>query len=154
MTPYSHLCERLFSAAHAASHFKIFQHYYFHNCPYEKLYSNMSMRKGADTTEVLSQLDSEWMCMIVGDAAMSPYELTDRGGAISYFHHNVDSGWTWLQRIAEKIPRTAWLNPDPKHYWDFVDSNRMIRQLFSMFPLTLEGIEYSIAHLRRTSSSQ
>ena len=36
MDPHAELCERLFSAAHAAQHFQSFETRLFHNCPYEK----------------------------------------------------------------------------------------------------------------------
>lgn len=148
MTPYTHLCERLFSAAHAANHFKAFRFYYFHNCPYERLYQDISLMKGEETKHLLEQLDREWYCMIVGDAAMSPYELTSAGGAIDFFHNNPEPGLVWLQRIAERFPRSAWLNPDPLPYWDTTYTNRLIREIFSMFPLTVEGLEEAIQHIK------
>ena len=46
MDPYTHLCERLFSAAHAANHFKKFEYRFFHNCVYERLYTDMQHYEG------------------------------------------------------------------------------------------------------------
>jgi uncharacterized protein with von Willebrand factor type A (vWA) domain len=148
MTPYTHLCERLFSAAHAANHFKAFRYYYFHNCPYERLFTDISFGKTEDTKHLLEQLDREWYCMIVGDAAMAPYELTAIGGSVDYFHHNPEPGISWLQRIAERFPRSAWLNPDPVPYWDTTYTTRVIRDIFSMYPLTLDGLEEAIRDIR------
>ena len=149
MTPYARLCERLFSAAHAATHFKAFKSYYFHNCPYDTLYTDMSRYEGLPTTEVLRDLDRQWFCVIVGDAAMSPYELTAPGGAVDYFQNNKDPGIAWLHRIRKRFPRSIWLNPEPERYW-YITSTALIRNVFDMFPLTLEGLEHGIGHLRQT----
>ncbi len=42
MDPHTLLCERLFSAAHKANHFKKFEFKFFHNCVYENLYTDIS----------------------------------------------------------------------------------------------------------------
>lgn len=149
MNPYSRLTSLLFSAAHQAQHFKQFKSYYFHNCVYENLYTDMHRRETLDTKEILKNIDSSWRCIIVGDAAMAPYELMESGGVIDYFSHNNESGMIWLQRILEKIPRTVWLNPDPIRYWSTSYTVSVIRELFPMFPLSLTGIEDAIAELRK-----
>ena len=147
MNPHSELTSRLFSAAHRAQHFKAFESYYFHNCPYEKLYSDMARRKAEPTVEVLANLDRTWRCFIVGDAAMAPPELTQPGGSIHYYHFNEDPGIVWLQRIRETVPRTAWLNPDNPRWWGGF-TTRKIGELFSMFPLTLDGLDRAVAEVR------
>ncbi len=149
MTPHTRLSELLFSAAHAASHFKAFQHYYFHNCPYEKLYTDISQRKGVSTLEVLQNLDRKWYTVIVGDAAMSPYELTSSGGSIDFFHYNEEPGIRWLQRIRERFPRSVWINPDPPRYWGVTQSTIMIQDIFEMHPFTLDGLGDAISYLRK-----
>ena len=88
MNPYTRLSERLFSAAHGASHFQAFRYFYFHNCPYEKLFTDYVRGKGEPTEKVMAEIDATWICFVVGDAAMAPYELTARGGAIDYRHEN------------------------------------------------------------------
>lgn len=148
MNPYTRLTSLLFSAAHQASHFKNFESYYFHNCPYGKLYKNMARRESVPTEEVLKQVDRTWRCIIVGDAAMAPYELMDSGGSIDMFYMNSDSGIMWLKKIAEKIPRTVWLNPDPQRYWGSTFTTVTIGKLFPMFPLTLSGLDDAIRELR------
>ena len=143
MNPYSELTSRLFSAAHKAHHFKAFQAYYFHNCPYETLYSDMARRQGKPTSQVLANLDSSWRCFVVGDAAMAPQELIEAGGCIDYFHFNEKPGLHWLNALRDRIPRTAWLNPDPPRWWNAY-TTRTIASLFEMFPLTLEGLQEAI----------
>ena len=143
MDPHSMLCERLFSAAHAASHFKAFESRMFHNCPYEYLFTDMYYRKGEPTSDMLKRLDESWSVVFVGDAWMSPYELTHVGGAIDLFHHNRDTGLDWLRRFRDKCPNSVWLNPEPKRIWE-APSIRMIRGLFPMFELTLDGLKDAV----------
>lgn len=147
MNPHSLLTSRLFSAAHKAHHFKAFEAYYFHNCPYETLYSDISRHKGKPTREVLANLDRSWRCFIVGDAAMAPQELTQPGGCINYFHFNEESGLTWLRRIRDALPRTAWINPDNPRWWGSYTTG-LIGELFPMFPLTIDGLEEAVDEVR------
>ena len=152
MTPYTHLSEQLFSAAHQSSHFRSFRHYYFHNTPYETLYRDMELEEGVPTQDVLAELDQRWFILLVGDAAMSPYELTIPGGSVDYFHHNDEPGLTWLNRIRQVSRRSLWLNPEPKPYWQR-PSTRLIRQVFPMFPLTVAGVEEAMDHLRQAAAN-
>ncbi len=148
MTAYSKICETLFSAAHGAQHFKEFKHYYFHNCVYELLYENITQEKAVSTTEVLRKVDDNWVLLIVGDAAMSPWELTAPGGSIDYWHHNEDPGIVWLDRLRKKVPNAVWLNPEPQKWWE-IPSNHIVRKVFSdMYPLTMGGLDEAIERIR------
>lgn len=143
MDPHTELCEQLFSAAHAASHFKAFESRMFHNCPYETLFTDMRRRDGEPTSEMLKQLDRTWSVIFVGDAWMSPYELTHVGGAIDLYHDNRATGLEWLRRFRERCPRSVWLNPEPKRIWA-APSVRLVRSLFPMFELTLDGLRDAV----------
>jgi uncharacterized protein with von Willebrand factor type A (vWA) domain len=149
MDPYTHLCERLFSAAHAANHFKKFEYRFFHNCVYERLYSDMQTFKGAPTGEVLKKLDHTWSAVFVGDAWMAPTELTHRGGAIAFDHRNAIAGLEWLKRIRERVPNSVWLNPEPRRRWN-EPTIRMIRRVFPMYELTIDGLTEAVDVLRGT----
>jgi hypothetical protein len=153
MTPYTKVCERLFSAAHAAKHFKAFKYFYFHNCPYDTLYTDMARREGRPTREVLNSLDKSWCCILLGDAAMHPYELSMPGGAINYYYNNSEAGIQWLARIAESLPRSVWLNPEPVRYWE-MPSIRMIQEVFDMFPMSLDGLGRAVSSLRTKKSAR
>jgi uncharacterized protein with von Willebrand factor type A (vWA) domain len=150
MNPHAHLCSQLFSAAHKSRHFAAFKSFYFHNCPYEMLYSDMSRRVGEPTEQLLSQLDSSWMCVIVGDAAMAPGELLYAGGSIDMFHMNDVAGIGWLRRLREVMPRSVWLNPDHPRYWYNTFTVRKIGALFPMYPMTLAGLDEAVTALRRS----
>lgn len=148
MDPHTELCERLFSAAHAASHFKSFEYYFFHNCPYERLYRDFSQLKGIETEDVLAKIDATWTVIFVGDAYMHPFELTQVGGAIYYAHENEKTGLWWIQQFRDRSPkRTVWLNPEPPRIWN-APSIRTVRGTVPMFELTLDGLEEAIDVLR------
>ncbi len=148
MDPYADVCERIFSAAHQASHFAAFQHYFFHNCVYERLYTDITRYAGPRTEDVLKQIDRTWTVVLVGDAWMGPYELTHENGGI-YWQSTTGrvSGLDWLKRIAGKPKASAWLNPEPKRVWN-APTVSLIRRVFPMFELTLDGLSSCVDHLR------
>jgi uncharacterized protein with von Willebrand factor type A (vWA) domain len=148
MMPYASLVERLFSAAHKTTHFKDFQHYYFHNCVYEQLYTDMRLNTKTVTGSILRTLGGDYKVILVGDAYMAPEELLDPGGAIYYYHHNDTPGIKWLQRIQTHFQACIWLNPMPERHWDR-PSIALIRQVFPMYELTLEGLDRGVKHLLR-----
>ena len=147
MDPYTHLCERLFSAAHAANHFKKFEYRFFHNCIYKRLYIDMQTMKGELTGEALKRLDHTWSAIFVGDAWMAPSELTQGGGAIDFGHHNRVTGLEWLNRIRQRVPNSLWLNPEPRRRWN-EPTIRMIRRVFPMYELTIDGLTEAVNVLR------
>jgi uncharacterized protein with von Willebrand factor type A (vWA) domain len=151
MLPYTTLIEQLFSAAHQATHFKDFQHYYFHNCIYEQIYTDMGMNKKISTTTVCHILEAEYKVILVGDAYMAPEELLEPGGAIYYYHNNDTPGIEWLRRIQAHFRSCIWLNPLPERQWDR-PSIALIRAIFPMYELTLEGLERGVRHLVRKAA--
>ena len=96
---------------------------------------------------MLKSLDHTWTLIFVGDAWMSPYELTHTGGAIFYGHQNTVTGLEWLLRLKRKCPKSAWLNPEPERIWG-ADSIQMVRTVFEMFPLTVDGLTDAVDFLR------
>ncbi|MEP7243183.1 MAG: VWA domain-containing protein [Gammaproteobacteria bacterium] len=149
MDPYIRLCEELFSAAR--SEFRHLEHFYFHNFPYEKLWKDNHRRhsQGTPTETVLRTYGRDYCAIFVGDATMSPYEITQPGGSVE--HWNEESGASWMQRVINAFPRLVWLNPEPKDRWDYTPSLRITRELIGgrMFPLTLRGLDDAIRELRR-----
>lgn len=141
--------EELFSAAR--SEFKTLQYYYFHNCLYEFVWRDNERRwvERTPTWDVLRTYPSDYKVIFVGDAAMSPYEITVAGGSVE--HMNPEPGGLWLQRVTEIFPGCVWLNPVPEDNWDWTPSTKMVRQLFSgrMFPLTVDGIDRAVRELMR-----
>ena len=147
MTYHSMHTEQLFSAATQANHFKAFKPYFFHNCPYEFLYTDLERQETIPTMDVLRQCTKDWFLIIVGDAAMNPMELLAEGGAIDYYYHNEKPGIEWLYAIKSRFPKSVWLNPESEMSWG-IHSTQLIRQVFpDMFRLSIDGIEKAIAAL-------
>ncbi len=143
------LCQELFSAAR--SEFKNLEFWYFHNCLYEGVWKD-NRRRHAERTptwDLIHRLNSDWRCVFVGDAAMSPYEITMPGGSVEHF--NEEAGAVWMQRALEQWPRSVWLNPTPERFWRHTPSTGMIGELMAgrMFPLTLGGLDDAMRSLVR-----
>lgn len=148
MAPFSRLCSRLFSAAHSSTHFKDFKYYYFHNCVYDKVFEDIERKKAFPTPQLLSGLEMDYKVILVGDACMAPEELTKRHGAIYTAEKNEIPGIIWLRRIASHFPHTVWLNPEDPRYWEH-PTIRMVKNIFPIYPLTLEGLNLAIKKLAR-----
>jgi uncharacterized protein with von Willebrand factor type A (vWA) domain len=146
MEPYAMLCSQLFSAAHSSTHFKDFQYYYFHNCIYDNLYKDIEREEAVSTIHILRTLEPDYKLLLVGDARMGPWELTERYGAINYYERNEIPGILWLKRIADHFTHCVWLNPDKPRFWVH-PTVQMISRLFPMYPLTLEGLEQTVGKL-------
>ena len=86
--------------------------------------------------------------IFVGDAAMSPYELTQIDGSVEYA--NDEPGIEWLARIFGHFRKVIWWNPEPERAWEYTRSTQIILQRLGprMFPLTLSGIARGIDSLR------
>jgi uncharacterized protein len=148
MDPYAALCSQLFTAAHSSNHFRDFQYYYFHNCVYQHLYKNMERRETIDTEKVLHNLEGDYKLIIVGDAMMGQWELTEKNGAISYFDMNDTPGVTWLRRLESHFTHGIWLNPyTDERYWHNTSSISMIGKIFPMYPLTVDGLNRAVKKL-------
>jgi uncharacterized protein with von Willebrand factor type A (vWA) domain len=137
-------CEELFSAAR--TEFKHLEHFYFHNCPYEAVWRDNRRRfnEHVGTLEVIRTYASDYKLILVGDATMSPYEITAAGGAVE--HWNQEPGSVWLQRLVKAYPKFVWINPQPTGRWRHTASVEMIREMLEgrMYPLTLSGLDDAI----------
>ncbi len=149
MDDHVEMVEELFSAA--KSEFKHLEHYYFHNCLYEGVWKDNARRwtEVIPTRDLLHTYGSDYKCIFVGDAAMSPYEVAYRGGANE--HYNDEAGEVWLRRAREQWPDNIWINPTPEQHWPYTRSIAMIREIFEnrMYPMTLKGIEGAMKELGR-----
>ena len=146
MEPFASLCGQLFSAAHSSTHFKDFSYHYFHNCVYDNLYQDMERLETVSTDYLLHTLESDYKLIIVGDARMGPWELTERYGAIDYHERNEIPGIVWLKRITEHFSHCVWLNLDEPRSW-IHPTIQMIGKLFPMYPLTLDGLNQAVKRL-------
>ncbi|GHH20657.1 VWA domain-containing protein [Sphingomonas glacialis] len=149
MDPWVKLCEELFSAA--TTEFKNLEFFYFHNCPYEGVWKDNTRRFSERTPmwDVLHKFGHDYKLVFVGDASMSPYEITHPGGSVEHF--NEESGAVWMHRLTNTYPAAVWLNPIPEQQWGYSQSLRIIRELMTdrMYPLTLAGLDEAMRELTR-----
>jgi len=148
MDPHVRTCEELFSAA--KSEFRHLEYFYFHNCVYDHVWRD-NARRNFDriaTQDILHKYGPDWKLILVGDAAMSPYELVQAGGSVEY--SNAEPGAAWLRRLFDHFRRVAWWNPEPERAWEYTRSTQIILQMLGprMFPLTLSGVARGIDALR------
>ena len=149
MDPWVKLCEELFSAATAE--FRNMEFFYFHNCPYEGVWKDNRRRfqERTPTWDVLHKFGHDYKCVFVGDASMSPYEISHPGGSVE--HMNEEAGAVWLHRLTTTYPASVWLNPIPQEQWGYTQSLRMVREIMGdrMYGLTLDGLDQAMRELTR-----
>ena len=112
MDDHIRVCEQLFSAARLE--FKHLEYFYFHNFLYERVWKDNRRRatQRMATWDVLHTYPHDYKVILVGDATMSPYEITYPGGSVE--HTNEEAGAVWLQRLLSVYHNTIWLNPQPE----------------------------------------
>lgn len=149
MDDHIKVCEELFSAAR--TEFKVMEYFYFHNCLYEFVWQNNARRhtQRIPTMDILHKYPSDYKVIFVGDASMSPYEITYPGGSVE--HWNEEPGAAWMSRITDLYNKAVWLNPVPERHWRYTHSIAIMRDLMKdrMYPLTLEGLEGAMKELAR-----
>ena len=143
------MAEELFSAAR--TEFKHMEHFYFHNCLYEFLWKDNKRRwtEKTPTFDVLHKYPSDYKVVFVGDASMSPYEITVPGGSVE--HMNEEAGSAWLKRVTSIYEHAIWLNPVPEQHWSWTPSIKLVQDIMAnrMFPLTLDGLDRGMKELMR-----
>ena len=149
MDDYVQLCETLFSAAR--TEFKHMEYYYFHNFIYESVWKDNRRRHNEriPVLDILNRYSKDYKVIVIGDASMSPWEITYSGGSIE--HNNQESGQAWMQRLMGSFDKTVWINPTQFEYWDFTQSIGIIQRMMEqrMYPLTAKGLEEAMTELSR-----
>lgn len=115
MDMYSRLCATLFQAVNKSNHFKDLKVYYFHNCFRRRFYRapTLDERESVSTDWILKNIDSEYKVIVVGDALMSPRELT---GGYPAGRELTPTGLIWLRMFRKKYPRMVWFTPEDNEY--------------------------------------
>jgi uncharacterized protein with von Willebrand factor type A (vWA) domain len=133
--------EQLFSAVR--SEFKHLEHFYFHNCVYERVWRENRRRDetSLSTFDLLRTYGRDYKLIFVGDATMSPYEIIQPGGSVE--HWNAEAGKIWMERLTGHFRKNAWLNPSREDYWRHTHSIELLRQIMEnrMYPMTLSGLD-------------
>jgi uncharacterized protein with von Willebrand factor type A (vWA) domain len=149
MEPYFEPVSQLLTALHEERGLRAFEPYYFHNCVYDHVYrrARMSQMDAVPTGDLLRRLDERWKVAIVGDAAMHPAELLEPNGAIDPRRTSPTPGIMWLHRIATHFERAVWINPEHDEAWDDWQTVGMVRRLFPMFHLSIDGLGRAVQAL-------
>ncbi len=149
MEYYGTLCSALFQAVSKSGHFKDLKIYYFHNCPYTRLYKEPTLdpNRAVPVSWVLSNIPPEYKVIFVGDAQMHPYELFDPFPVVK--EGEPESGLDCLRRFHNRYRHIVWLNPGDRPDWgeEWTETYDAIDNLFPMFPLTVEGLETGMKKL-------
>lgn len=149
MDDHVKICEELFSAA--KTEFKHMEYFYFHNFVYESVWKDNRRRHSEriPLPTVLHKYTPDYKVIFVGDATMSPYEITYPGGSVE--HWNEEAGAVWMQRLVDVYPKAIWLNPEPEQRWEWTPSIQIAQGLVKqrMFPLTLEGLDRGMRALMK-----
>ena len=147
MDDHVELCSQFFSAARYE--FKHMEFFYFHNCIYEKVWKDNARRHQdyTKTFDVLNQFNGDYKVIIVGDAAMSPYEIFLNGGSVEHF--NEEAGVVWLKRLKSHFKHIVWINPNPSEVWKYYQSTVSLLEIMDnkMYPMSIEGIRTAIEKL-------
>jgi uncharacterized protein with von Willebrand factor type A (vWA) domain len=150
MDAHVRVVEELFSAAR--TEFRHLVPLYFHNCLYESVWRDNRRRwdEQVPTWDLIHRHGPDWRCIFVGDATMSPYEVSHPGGANE--HWNAEAGHVWLSRATTQWPRLLWINPVPESHWTTTPSIGLVRDAIGpdrMVPMTLDGLTRGMKSLTR-----
>jgi uncharacterized protein with von Willebrand factor type A (vWA) domain len=145
MEPYVGIVQLLFDYARAQ--FKDLKIFYFHNTIYDTVWSDPSRSRKPQKVEEFVRLDPETRLIIVGDASMAPFELMATDGSIHIEERSYIPSTDRLHLLAKIFRHSAWLNPRPETEWNFVRTLQMIRKIFPMFELSLDGLDKAVRHL-------
>jgi uncharacterized protein len=145
MEPYVHLVQTLFDYARAQ--FKDVKTFFFHNTIYDKIWKDPPRRRDPYPVDELVRLDPATRIVIVGDASMAPYELMSVDGSIHIEERTAAPSYKRLQFISETFSHAVWLNPVMSREWAYTRTITMIREIFPMYELTIDGLEEAVTYL-------
>jgi uncharacterized protein with von Willebrand factor type A (vWA) domain len=147
MDPHIEIVQTLFN--YARSQFKDLRIFYFHNTIYSRVWLDPMRHRRPETIEEFARRDPETRLIIVGDAAMAPYELVGANGSIYFDEPEHSSSDERLRFLARTFRHSVWLNPRPEAGWSYTWTTARIAEIFPMFALTLDGLENAVRHLMR-----
>ncbi|MDA1325120.1 MAG: hypothetical protein O3C34_10255 [Proteobacteria bacterium] len=153
MDSHVKVSEELFSAA--KTEFKHLEYFYFHNFLYERVWreNRRGHNEFISTWDVLNTYGHDYKVIFIGDATMSPYEVTEPGGSVE--HWNDEAGMVWMSRMMEHFPDLVWINPEPAERWPQTMSTQIIQRLLAgrMYPMTLNGLDSAMDLLRKRNTA-
>jgi uncharacterized protein with von Willebrand factor type A (vWA) domain len=145
MDPYVEMVQTLFNYARAQ--FKELKTFFFHNTIYDNIWEDPPRIRKPFRVDELVRLDPEIRFIIVGDASMAPYELMATDGSIHIEERSTRPSYERLKFIAENFKYSIWINPKLQSEWSYTRTIGVIREIFPMFELTLDGLENAVTYL-------
>ena len=145
MDPYVEVVQTLFN--YARSQFKDLKIYYFHNTVYSRVWGDPQRRHRPEPIDEFVRRDPETRLIMIGDASMAPYELMHTNGSIYIEQKENNASMDRLKFQGKTFRHAVWLNPQTEEEWGHTWTVSMIRQVFPMFELTLDGLEKAVQHL-------
>ena len=145
MDPYIDIVQSLFD--YSRSQFKDLKTFFFHNTIYDYLWADPPRHSKPHKVEEFVRIDPETRFIIVGDASMAPYELMATDGSIHIEERSGRPSMERLHLLAATFRHAAWLNPKSEIEWPYTRSINIIREIFPMFEITLDGLEKMATHL-------
>jgi uncharacterized protein with von Willebrand factor type A (vWA) domain len=145
MDPYVPVVQTLFDYARAQ--FKEVNTFFFHNTIYDTIWRDSARYRQPMRITDLARQDPETRLIIVGDASMAPYELMARDGSIYVQDRSGRPSIECLRMLVNSFRHSVWLNPISASMWGYTRTITMIRQIFTMFELSIDGLEKAVQHL-------
>ena len=145
MDPYVEVVQTLFN--YARSQFKDLKIYYFHNTVYSRVWGDPQRRHRPEPIDEFVRRDPETRLIMIGDASMAPYELMHTNGSIYIEQKENNASVDRLKFLGKTFRHAVWLNPQTEEEWGHTWTVSVIRQVFPMFELTLDGLEKAVQHL-------
>ena len=145
MDPYIEIVQTLFNYARAQ--FKDLKTFFFHNTIYDMLWEDPPRRAKPHAVEELVRLDPDTRFVIVGDASMAPYELMATDGSIHLEERSGKPSHERLKFIAKNFRYSVWLNPKLEMEWPYTRTIGIIREIFPMYELTLDGLDKAVKYM-------
>jgi uncharacterized protein with von Willebrand factor type A (vWA) domain len=145
MEPHVDLVQTLFN--YSRSQFKDLKTYFFHNTIYDLLWADPARHKTPALISEFARLDPDTRLIIVGDASMAPYELMSTDGSIYAFERSGKPSIEQLKFLSGFFHRVIWLNPIPENHWSYTQTINVIRSIFPMYELSLDGLEKGVNYL-------
>ena len=146
MDPHVPVVQTLFD--YARFQFKDLKCYFFHNTIYSTLWQDPARFRRPVRIDSLAAADPQTRVFIVGDASMAPFELMVPDGSLQVEARSGRPSIACLKFLAQTFPYTVWLNPVPVGRWDRTRTIGMIRQIFPMFELSIDGLEKAVDYQR------
>ena len=145
MDPYIPVVQTLFD--YARDQFKDLKTYYFHNTIYDALWEDAARSKKPQKVSDFVSFDPDTRLVMVGDASMAPFELMASDGSIHIEERSGKPSIEQLKFLAQTFPHAVWLNPISSEMWDYTKTIAMIREIFPMFELSIDGLEGAVGCL-------